>query len=83
MSPGAVEDGTQASSRTSSPLRYNSVHACRRILPLVVIGIAPRPTSTRSAAFTPCACEMAEVMSCLTWAKFSLTSSSVSPRFLI
>ena len=63
-----------ASIRLNSRFRYISTHDARRILPLVVIGIEPGATITRSATLKPCDVEIAEVTA-------SFTPSMVSARF--
>ena len=45
----------------NSLLRYCSTQAARRILPLVVVGIEPEATSTRSPTLNPSAVEIAAV----------------------
>ncbi len=69
------------SKRANWPCRYCSTHAARLTLPLVVIGIEPGDTRTRSATLRPCELDIAEVTSRLTMASLSLASSWDSPRF--
>ena len=59
----------QASSRVNWSWRYCSTQAARRIFPLVVVGIDPGGTRTRSPTFKPCALDIAEVTSLLTLAE--------------
>ena len=60
----------------------SSTHCARLILPLVVIGIEPGATRTRSATLSPCDFEIAEVTSRLTTSHLSAASSSDSSRCL-
>ena len=62
--------------------RYCSTQAVRRILPLVVVGIDPGDTRTRSLTFTPCALDIAEVTSLLTPLSQCIASTVEFPRFL-
>jgi hypothetical protein len=58
------------------------MQAARRILPLVVVGIDPASTSTRSPIFRPCALDIAEVTSFFTSLSQRVASSVESLRFL-
>ena len=60
---------TYASKRANWPCRYCSTQADRLTLPLVVIGIEPGGTRTRSATLRPCEFDIAEVTSRLTMAE--------------
>ena len=73
---------TVTSNRLNSSCRYRSTQAERRILPLVVIGIEPGGTSTRSATRTLCDFYIAEATSRLTVRSRVSASSSEPPRFL-
>ena len=65
----------QASNRANWSCRYCSTQAARRILPLVVVGIDPGDTRTRSPTFRPCALDIAEVTSLLTSLSQCIASS--------
>jgi hypothetical protein len=56
--------------------------SARRTLPLVVIGIEPGPTRTRSATLRPCEVEIAAVTSRLTAPAVVSSSAGVVPRLL-
>ena len=71
-----------ASNRTNWSCRYCSAQAARRTLPLVVVGIDPGGTRTRSPTFRPCALDIAEVTSLLTSLSQRVASVVESPRFL-
>ena len=75
-------DWTSPSKRVNSSSRYSCAHSARLTLPLVVMGIEPGGTRTRSATLRPCEFDIAEVTSRLTTPSLSIASSSESPRFL-
>jgi hypothetical protein len=68
--------------RVAQSLRSQVRGAARLTLPLVVIGIEPGATTTRSATLRPCEFDTAEVTSRLTATSLSVASSWESPRFL-
>src|ERR1700761_2567624 len=67
---------TDTSNRVNSSCRYRCAHAERRILPLVVIGMEPGDTTTRSATCRLCDLEIADMTSRLTLCNLSRASSS-------
>ena len=75
-------DARYAFIRLNWPCRYSFTHSARRTLPLVVMGIAPGDTITRSDTVKPCEVDMAAVTSRLTTPSLSATSSLEAPRRL-
>ena len=73
----------QASSRTNCSCWYCSAQAARRTLPLVVVGIDPGGTTTRSPTFRPCAFEIADVTSLLITLSRCNVSSAESLALLL